>query len=404
MKRPPVIGAVEIGTSNVKVLVGEITAQRGLKIIGKGTCETRGIAKGEIIDFKAVNNCTHTAIYQAEQYAGHSIDGIYFAETGSHLDSFFNESMVTVKSSDNIVSPSDLERVKEEAKDKELPPNRLYIHHLLNHCILDGEKVVDPVGMYGEKLSIGYWCITGDENKVRNQVGIFNGMSLDVDDMILSSLASGMMMASHEEKKQGILIVDMGKGTTDYAVYKNGYVVCCGVIPVGGDHITNDLRLGLRINSSQAEYLKCTQAQAWIEQKNAEQRVWVSGDKTIGDIYLPLINVERIVNARVQECFQILRERIESHIPMNEIPMGCVLTGGTSKLRSIERVAAQELGIEVRRGSHAALGVEEQLAQPEYSTALGLFLFALSAGEREDKPVEAPKFSRFIKKLKRLAT
>lgn len=397
MSSPQIIGAVEIGTSKVVVLVGESSARGKLRIIGKGECTSRGVTKGEIIDFKAASDCVHAAIMQAEQEAGVTIREIYLSQTGRHLESFYNEGTVTVMSSDNIVRRDDVLRVVQDAKSKELANSRLYIHHIRNPFRLDERVVQDPVGMEGEKLQAGYWCITGERAKISDHVGIINGIGMHVEDMIISSLASGVMVASQEDKRNGVLVIDIGSGTTDYVVYKNGYVAYCGVVAVGGDHITNDLTVGLRMNRANAEKLKKEQGKAYVDKADAEKRIWKVGDKGIGDRSILVTSLQRIIQARVEELFTIVAKKISEQIPLSELSAGAVLTGGTSQLFGIEQVAADVLGIEARKGQHPEW-IGSQIDGAQYSTVLGLFYYALTANDRDDTQ-HASKGRSILKKL-----
>lgn len=397
MNRSKIIGAIEIGTSKVVVLVGESSGRGKLRIIGKGECSSKGVTKGEIIDFKAASDCVHAAIYHAEQASGVKIEDVYLSQTGSHLESFYNEGTVTVMSADNIVSREDVYRVVAEAKSKELPNNRLYIHHIRNPYRLDDRAVLEPLGMEGEKLQVGYWCVTGDRSKISDHVGIINGIGMHVGDMILSSLASGVMVASDEEKRNGVLVIDIGSGTTDFVVYQNGYVSACGAVAVGGDHITNDLSLGLRINRKHAEKLKIECGKAFVDKKDADDRVWSVGDKAIGDRHIPKRAIQKIINARVEELFTIVQKKASEHVNLRNLSAGAVLTGGTSLLDSIEQIAANALDIEVRRGEFPGW-IGDELRMPQYSTALGLFYYALTGSERDDTP-EPSSQGGFFKKL-----
>ncbi len=401
MNSSKIIGAIEIGTSKVVVLVGESAAHGKLRIIGKGECASAGVAKGEITDFKLASECVHRAIVEAEQMANAKIEHVFIAQTGKHLESFYNQSTVTVMSSDNIVRRTDVERAEKDAKSKELPQNRLYIHHIRNPFLLDDRVVLGPVGMGGKKLQVGYWCVTGDKNKIRDHVGIIGGFGMRVDDMIISSLASGVMVASADEKKSGVIVLDIGSGTTDYAVYRDGFVVYCGVVPVGGDHLTNDLSLGLRINRKNAESLKVELDKAFIDKSEAENRIWMIGDKGIGERNIPVQSIVKIINARMEELFNIVLKQVNVHVPVRELSAGAILTGGSSRLYGIEQSAADVFGIEVRRGQHPEW-ISKDIEGPEYSTALGLFHYALTAQEsnsERDDGAQKQKSAGFIKKI-----
>ena len=234
MASSKIVGAIEIGTSNVTVLVGDIINGRSLNIIGMGQCSSQGVKKGEILDFKAVSNCAHAAIMGAEKSAGTHVETIYLAQSGGHIRGDFNTASVNVSSSDNLVRRSDIDRVSREGKAKELPSDRVYIHHMQSPFMLDGKPIDDPYQQEGQKLEVGYWSVHGDEKKVRDHIHVINGFGLKVEDVIISSIASGIMVADDAEKKAGVLVLDIGCGTTDWVLYRGGSVLRTGVVPDRG--------------------------------------------------------------------------------------------------------------------------------------------------------------------------
>ena len=306
MASSKIIGGVEIGTSKVIVLIGEIVNGKTLNIVGMGLSSSRGVKKGEIMDFNAASDCTHAAIMAAEESAGVRVEAIYLAQTGQHLETFYNDAEVTVKSSDNIVHRSDIRRLLAEAKSKQLPEDRAIIHHIRNGFYLDEEPVESPEHLEGHKLEVGYWNIHGSIKKMSDSIHIINGFGLRVEDLIVSSLASGKMVTTDEERESGLLVVDIGSGTTDYVLYKNGHVVYTGVLAVGGDHITNDLSIGLRTGAKLAEVLKIKNGKATLQAKSKNDRVMLIGDLTIGDRSIARSGVCQIINARVDELFKLI--------------------------------------------------------------------------------------------------
>ena len=226
MSRNKIIGAVDIGTSKILVLVGETTGQGGLNIIGKGEVPAKGISKGEIIDFQAASDSVHAAILQAESSAQTEIKEVYLSLSGRHVDGFYNDGTVNVMSPDNVVSQDDVYRAIAEAKSKQIDESQLFIHNIRNPMRLDDEYIQNPVGMEGTKLQAGYWFVTANRSKVSRNMGTVTSMSCKVDDIIVSSVASAVMIASEEDKRNGIIVIDIGSGTTDYVAYRGGYIVC----------------------------------------------------------------------------------------------------------------------------------------------------------------------------------
>ena len=244
MSHNKIIGALELGTSKIAVIVGEIQKGKVLNVIGYSEIPSDGIKKGVIIDFNTTSSRVHKAIAAAEASASAQIEHAYLAQTGPQINCSFNTGIVTVSTSNNSVCQQDIQKAIDSAKCKELPKDRVYIHHIQNSFKLDGRTVKNPFQMEGSQLSVDYWSVNTDANKLRDQIHVVNSFGLKVEDIILSSIASGSILAHESEKQHGVLIIDIGAGTTDYVLYKNGYIVRTGILPVGGDHITNDLSLG----------------------------------------------------------------------------------------------------------------------------------------------------------------
>ena len=218
MNASTIIGAVEIGTSKIVVLVGEVIDGRELEIIGLGQASSQGVCKGEIVDIRAASDCTHAALLAAEKCAGAEIQGVYLAVTGNHLEGFANSGVVTVEDADNWVRPTDIDRASHNARSKALAPGRLYIHHVRSGFVLDGEPCMEPLDRQGSHLEAHYWHVHGNERKLADPMHVINGFSLRVEDMIVSSIASGSMVTLEEEKRAGVLVLDIGCGTTDFVL------------------------------------------------------------------------------------------------------------------------------------------------------------------------------------------
>ncbi|MEY4089647.1 MAG: hypothetical protein RJB55_1918, partial [Verrucomicrobiota bacterium] len=204
--RTTFIGAVEIGTSKINVLIGEHTG-RELAIIGRGECPSRGVIKGAVVDYKAASECTHRALELAEREAGERIDTVFLAQTGSHLEGFYNEASVNVKASDNMVEAGDVRTVCELAKAKELPHGRMVVHHIRRPFRLDGRLVPgNPENLVGQRLEVGYWTVHGLEQRLADTIHVIRGFNLEVGELVLSSLAAGHMVTTPEERQNGVLV------------------------------------------------------------------------------------------------------------------------------------------------------------------------------------------------------
>ncbi len=374
--RGRIVGAVEIGTGKIAVLVGEIAHNRSLNIIGVGLAPSRGVMKGEVVDYKAVSECAHHALEMAEKRAGARIEEVWLAQTGAHLDGFYNEASVNVKSADNTVTELDIRTVCDLAKEKELPAGRSRIHEIRRPFRLDGRVVTDPEHLSGQRLEVGYWITHAQETKVSDNIHVVGGYHVGVGEVVLSALASGSLLTTSEERNHGALVLDIGKGITDYVLYRDGHVQLTGTLPIGGEHVTNDLAIGLRVTSGQAEAIKLRHGRATVHTRDKSEKVWLNGDMSFGDRQLSKIAIETIAAARVQELFEVVRKKLGPKFSAEHCGAGVVLTGGTSRLPGIDEAASRVFGLPARRGE-APTWVKEDLKDPQFSTVLGIFQFGL---------------------------
>lgn len=382
MSQSSIIAAVEVGTSKVVVLVAEIANGRSLNLIGMGQMPSAGMLKGEIVDFKEASNCAHLAMMEAEKNSGAQIQSVYLAHSGSHVQGFFNTGSVTISTPDNRVRPADIERAIADAKGKQLPSTRAYLHHVRNHFQLDGRPLVAVEGEQGHKLEVAYWSIHVSEPKLRNQISIINGFSLPVADVILSSMASGSTVLTDAEKQAGVLVLDIGAGATDWALYQRGAVRKTGVVAVGGDHLTNDLALGLRISRKHAEHLKQGPgiSKLLLEKEDHSERVWLVGDQMIGDRHIPKQAIVQILHARMEELFTLVRKQVGELATAEHLPIGIVLTGSGSQMNQCAELAASVFGLPVRMGEISS-SIHPDLRSPGFATTLGLMDYALKGSQ-----------------------
>ena len=375
MGRNKIIGAIEIGTAKVLVLVGELVDGQSVNLIGYGRKLSAGVKKGEIIDFKDASKVTHAAIAEAEQSAGINIDSIYLSMTGGHLQGTFNRGSANVSSHDGRVVEADVARAVEDAKSRRLPEKRLYVNRFPHPYLIDKKPVSNPVGMQGDNLEVGFWAIHGDEGTIGNHIHAVNGFGLDVDDMIVSSICSGEAVVFPAIKETGALVIDIGRGTTDYALYRNDYIVKTGLVCVGGDHFTNDLSMGLRISPRPAEDLKKREGTLVPDKVNPRGKVWLRGDYSIGDREIPARSIQKILRVRGEELFQVIKSDLDDLLGAQDLAGTVVLTGGGSRLRGMTELATEVFGMPAEVG-HPPNWVDKSLRIPENSTGLGLLLHA----------------------------
>jgi cell division protein FtsA len=371
-----IIGSVEIGTSQAKALVGEASDNGNLRIIGMASRPNEGMRKGEIVDFRKVASSVHAAIAEAEKMSGTTIDSVYLAQSGSHLKGRMLHGSAYVSSSDNRVTTDDLERASEEAHRRQAGEGRNYVHFVRTPILLDGQVRDDPVGMHGKKVDLSYWAIDGDEQSMRSSIHVISNYNIEVADLIVSSIASATMVAGPDLRRAGTLVIDLGAGVTDVVLYRQGFVAYSGVIPVGGDHVTGDLSMGLRILERYAEKLKLEHGKAVPDPTDEKEEVWMVGDRTIGDRSVSRKAITDIIHVRVAELFEIIHKELGDLLSPEDLKGGILLTGGGSQLPGIEQVASKVLGMPVRKAGFPP-GIDPELAQPENATVLGLLHYGL---------------------------
>lgn len=384
MPRSRIIAGVEIGTSKVAVLVGEVIDGRSLNIIALGQATARGVRKGVIYDTAAASHSVHAALRSAEHNAGAAIESVYLAVTGGHLDGFENSGVVTVEDADNWVSPNDVQRAAQSARAKALPDGRLYLTHVRGRAFLDGTETPHPIKQQGAKLELRYWHIHASRREVENLLWVINGYNdLNVQEVIPGSIASGHIATTPEERGLGALVVDIGAGTTDYALYRKGKVERTGVIPVGGDHLTNDLSMAFRISFKQAESLKLRYGTALLE-PDKSRKVMLMGDYQIGDRELPLHSITRVLNLRLGETLAFIKNKLGSAISQQNTPAGVLLTGGTAQIPQIATLGRQIFGVETRVAESPDWIRREDLRSPEFHSVIGLLRFGVQGGALDD--------------------
>ncbi len=374
---PAIIGAVEIGTSQITVLVGECT-DRGLSIVGRGECQSRGIIKGEVVDYRAASECTHSALEMAEREAGEKIEAVFLAQTGAHLAGFYNEAALNVRAADNMISRNDINTVCELARAKELPGGRIVVHHIQRPFRVDGRIVPNPEHLVGQRLEAGYWTVHALETKLADMIHVISGFNLAVREIVLSSLASGHIVTTAEERQHGVLAIDIGAGTTDFVLYRDGMPHITGVLPVGGTHLTNDLSIGLRLTEGQAEMIKLRYGRADVQARDKAERVWLHGNFSIGDRQFSRVAIEQITAARAAEILEVVRKKLGGAFSPETCSAGVVLTGGTAKLPGFAEAAARVFGVPAHLGEPPGW-VAENLRDPHYSTALGVLHYGMQA-------------------------
>ena len=373
--------ALDIGTGKMQVFAGEIVDNRLLRIVGMGQAPSEGVKKGDIIDLRKAASSAQTAIVGAERTIGARIDCVCLGISGTHIKGFRTLGSANISNADGTVSKKDVERARTDAKSKSLVEGKSYINQICCGYYLDGKFSSAPVGERANKIDAEFWMLYGDNEKIEQALAIVQSMGLEVEYLLFSGIASARVATSAEEKRAGVLCIDIGCGTSDYAFYKHGRIMQAGTVPVGGDHITNDLSFGLRLSRKNSDRIKMHFAKAVINEEEAQSSIWAEGDRQIGDRKIPIAAISDVTRARLEELFSIIRSELNSYIDGGAIK-NVVLTGGTSRLPRICELAQRVFELPCAKAKFGN-SVKESLRHPEYSSALGLLDHALSETVKE---------------------
>ncbi len=376
MKRT--IGAIDIGTSKIVVLVGELDSS-GVNIICHHEGPSRGLIKAEITDFQAASRAINDVAHIAEKVAKLQLNEVLVSISGAHITGSPSLGTVNVTSGDRIVSHADMRQARKLAVDVSPPPGRVYLAHLNNGYVLDGRPVAKPIHLQGERLESRYLMLTGDQTKVTDVLRLINATGLTPAELCASCITSGFISATEEQKQQGVLVLDIGAGATGYSLYRQGMVCSAGYIPVGGEHFTNDLAIGLRISHDQAERLKVGEKGRCVaEEQEKRETLMLLGDLSIGDRSIRQHAVCQILESRASELVSLVRERLGPGFDPQQLGAGIILTGGGSRLKRLPDLASRVLGAPARVFAGRA-NIMESVSAPEFTAALGLLHYGVMA-------------------------
>lgn len=369
MTRRDVITAIDIGTSNVRVLIGEIMTDGNVNIIGVGTSRSEGIKKGIIIDLERTVDSITRATVEAERMAGAKIENVNVGIIGSQIGLVNNRGVVAVARDDKEITEVDVERVLQAARVIALPQEKEIIDVIPKEYIVDGyDGIRDPIGMLGVRLEVEALVLTGTMTSLRNLLKCVNMAGFEVNFLVLNSLANADVCLSRDEKELGVFLIDLGGGTTEIAFFQHGTIKDISVLPVGGDHITNDLAVGLRTTFELAEKIKVEYGFALPDYSYEQKKIEIEGISGKEVRSISTDDLFTFIEPRVTEIIQLCGQEINRMSFGKLPPGGVVFTGGVSLMRGITELAESAFGCSVRLAQPEYLGVKS----PIYSTAVGM--------------------------------
>lgn len=388
MARERIIVGIDVGTTKVCTLIGELNEDDQLEIIGVGISPSRGLRKGVVVNPEQTVESIQASLQKAEQQSGYKVMSAYVGIAGAHITSINSHGMVAVRRHDNLVTSEDVNRALDAARVVTIPSDREVIHVLPRHYSIDGQEgISNPVGMLGHRMEVYTTIIAGAVTSIHNLVRCIDRVGIGVDGLVLEPLAAGEAVLTEAEKELGVVLIDLGGGTTDLAVFTEGSLAHASVLAVGGNHLSNDIAVGLRTPFAAAEEIKIRHAFAIAGLVEDDRTIDVASfDKGDGRPISRRV-LSEIVEARLAETFELLKEQLKRAGLEEGLPAGIVLAGGTAQLQGIRRLAGDVFQAPVRIGKpNGVYGLVDAIGSPAYATSVGLLKWGLS---QWDEPAAA---------------
>lgn len=384
-----ILASIDVGSSKICTLVAELTPEEELRILGVGVTPSQGVKKGMVDNIQEATEAIASSVEKAERSSGSRVVSAHVSISGNHINSLNNRGVATIPGRERPITKQEIERAIEEAQALNLPTNREILHVLPRFFIVDGqEHVSDPVGMYGQRLDMETHIVSGSLTAVQNLTQCVEGAGVQVEALVLAPLASAQAVLEEEEKRQGIIVADIGGGTTSVTVFVDGAPFHTAVLPVGGYHLTHDLVAGLRAPFSAVEELKIEHGSALPSQVNPEEMVEVETFGGQRHREVSRRRVAEILQARVEEILEMIYIDAKRAGFDEMIAAGLVLTGGSAGLTGIDELAEQVLRMPVRIGMPTGIhGLADSLNSPAYATSVGLLRWSIMEnGHNGHKP------------------
>jgi cell division protein FtsA len=397
------IVSIDVGTSKICTLVATYNDHGKLSIIGVGNVPAQGIRKGVVVNIEETISSISASLEEAERMAGYPIESAFISIGGAHISSLNSRGVIAVSRADGEISHEDVSRVIEAAQAISLPMNREVLHVLPRGFVVDGQEGVEnPAGMTGVRLEVETHVINAASSAMRNLSKCVAQTGVEIEEIVMSPLAAGETVLTPDDKELGVVLLDIGGGATDVAMFVEGSIWHSTVIPIGSSHVTNDLAIGMRIPFSVAESIKkegyrAPQAQAgdddslFESMENDQEVVDLSKYGVEGGGTFLRSDLNEIIEARLTELFEMVNTEIKKSGQDGMLAGGAVIVGGGALLPGIADLAKEKLGLPARIGKpHDIIGLSENIQSPMYATAVGLLLWGLKAREQREMVRVAP--------------
>ena len=416
-----IITGLDIGTTKICTIIAEVTSNEDFEIIGIGFSPSKGLKKGVVVDIDKASNAIRESINKAQIMAGIEVESAFIGIAGSHISSINNHGVVAVSGDEKEITENDIDRVMEAAQIISLPAEEEIIHVIPREFIVDGHKgIKDPLGMSGVRLEVETHIVKGSSTSIQNLVKSVIRAGIEVDDIVLEPLASSKSVLTEDEKELGVILVDIGGGTTDIVVFHEGSIVATYVLPVGGNHVTHDIAIGLRTPISEAEKLKIHYGTTLNPVNNDEEDngrnnyIEVLSASGENKREIPRSMLTNVIEPRTSEMYEMINRQIYSAGPKDLTPAGVVLTGGASLLDGSAELAEGVFDLPVRLGKpDYVYGLSDVIDDPLYkdkdgkipkaifSTVIGLIEYGMENEPNEIKGKNEKEITEsFFNKIK----
>jgi cell division protein FtsA len=376
------IVGIDVGTTKVCTLVGEVGDDEVIRVVGVGTVPSRGVRKGVIVNVNEATQAIQASVEKAERISGYDIERAHVSLAGAHVTSLNSRGVVAVQRGERGITPEDVDRALDAARAIAIPHDREVVHIVPRGYTVDGQEGIrDPVGMVGFRLEVEAHIITGAVSSIHNLIKCVEDAGVGVDELVLDPLASGEAVLADTEREMGVVLVDVGGGTTDIAVFIEGSIWHTTILAVGGNHLTNDIAVVMKMPNAAAEEAKIQFGHAFSEAVDPAEMIQVM---TFGDnvpVKVSRREMAQVIEARVEEIFSLVMQEIKRSGYDGLLPAGVVLTGGTAQLRGIRELGRQVLKLPVRVGGPSdLLGLTDSIMSPAYATSVGLIRWGQRQG------------------------
>jgi cell division protein FtsA len=395
------IGAIDVGTTKVCTIMADVLDKEGLRVLGVGITPSRGLHKGLVVNINEARESVKQSVRMAEQMAGRRLESAYIGVTGRHISAENTRGSVAITRNNQIVNSDDLKRVLSVARSVKIPSEQKVLHIIPREYTVDGQGgVKNPVGLHGFRLDVETHIITAAQTSMQNLTKCIRGAGVEVDDLVMEPLASAEAVLSPEEKQDGVLLADIGGGTTDLALFKDNTIFHTSVLPVAGYQVTRDISIGLGITFEMAEEMKKKYGNVTpVDEENTNSAAAINHDGHS----ISYNDLSEIIRVRVEEMLRLIMLEMPQSDYRKLIPAGLVITGGGANLPGIVELGEKTVRMPVRVGRPSLLpGVGDRLTDPAYATGVGLLLWKMRNKETNNPAAKEAGLKNLLTRMFKL--